>query len=245
MEITPDSRVFWEATLWPGVVFRLNATILFTWVVMAVLTLGSVLIARRIRDDAPRSRWRTAAEVIVRAIGSQISEVSRHSPDRFMPFVGTLFLFIVTSNLFLVVPGFVPPTSSLSTTAALAICVVVAVPIFGITHLGVLGYLKAYLKPTVLMLPFNIIGEISRALALAVRLYGNIMSGVVVAAILLSVAPFFFPILMDLLGLLVGLIQAYIFAVLAMVYIAATGAGPDEPGGSGDPSQNTAGETHE
>ena len=112
------------------------------------------------------------------------------------------------------------PTGSLSTTTALAICVFVAVPLYGIVYQGPARYLEHYVEPTVLMLPFNIIGELSRILALAVRLYGNIMSGTVVAAILLGITPYFFPVVMQVLGLLTGMIQAYIFAILAMVYIA-------------------------
>jgi F-type H+-transporting ATPase subunit a len=114
-----------------------------------------------------------------------------------------------------------PPTGSLSTTTALAICVLIAVPLYGVAERGVRGYLRSYLQPTFLMLPFNILGEISRTVALAVRLYGNVMSGAVLGAILISIIPFFFPVAMQLLGLLTGLTQAYIFAVLAMVYVAA------------------------
>ncbi len=146
--------------------------------------------------------------------------MSQQKPERYLPFIGTLFLFIVTSNLLAVVPGFYAPTASLSTTAALAICVLVAVPVYGIAQQGFLGYLKLYVQPTPLMLPFNLIGELSRTLALAVRLFGNMMSGAKIGAILLAIAPLFFPILMHALGLLTGLIQAYIFAILALVYIA-------------------------
>jgi F-type H+-transporting ATPase subunit a len=128
-------------------------------------------------------------------------------------------LFTLVSNVLGVVPGFISPTGSLSTAVALALCVLVAVPMYGIAETGLFNYLRRYIRPTPLMAPFNVIGEISRTIALAVRLYGNVMSGMVVAAILLSVAPFFFPVLLQLLGLLTGVIQAYIFAVLAMVYI--------------------------
>jgi F-type H+-transporting ATPase subunit a len=124
----------------------------------------------------------------------------------------------------LVIPGFQPPTASLSTTTALALSVLIAVPLFGITSRGLGGYLKTYLQPSFVMLPFNIISEVSRGISLAIRLYGNIMSGAVIAAILLSVAPFFFPVIMDVLGLLTGLIQAYIFAILATVYISSATA---------------------
>ena len=120
-----------------------------------------------------------------------------------------------------IIPGYEPPTGSLSTTAALALCVFVAVPLFGIEDQGVGGYLKSYLKPTWVMLPFNLISEASRTLALAVRLFGNMMSGAMIIAILLTITPFIFPIFMTVLGLLTGMVQAYIFAILAAVYIAA------------------------
>jgi F-type H+-transporting ATPase subunit a len=150
----------------------------------------------------------------------QIRAVSHQEPGKYLPFVGTLFMFIGMANLLTVVPGYLAPTGSLSTTTALAICVFIAVPLYGIAYEGPLDYLRHYLRPSALMLPFNVIGELSRTLALAVRLYGNIMSGTVIVAILLSLTPYFFPIIMQLLGLLTGMIQAYIFAVLAMVYIA-------------------------
>jgi F-type H+-transporting ATPase subunit a len=120
-----------------------------------------------------------------------------------------------------VIPGYQPPTASLSTTAALALCVFVAVPFFGIQQQGIGNYLKSYAKPTVIMLPFNIIGELSRTLALAVRLFGNMMSGAMIIGILLTITPFIFPIVMTVLGLLTGMVQAYIFSILATVYIAA------------------------
>lgn len=224
MNITTDTTVVFNIFDIP-----INATIVNTWVVMAILTGVSAAITWRLKPEAPATRWRTALEVIVTAIESQISEVTSRPSSRFIPFVGTLFLFIAVSNLLLVVPGFEPPTASLSTTTALALSVLIAVPVFGIASRGVGGYLRAYLEPTVLMLPFNIISEFTRGLALAIRLYGNIMSGAVIAAILLGVAPFFFPTVMDMLGLMTGLIQAYIFAVLAMVYIAAATGPAAEP----------------
>ncbi len=222
MELTPDSTIIFE--VWG---FPINATIVNTWIIMAVLTGVSMLITRQLRPDVPPNRWRTTLEVIVQGIQSQIEEISRRPSRHLLYFVGTLFLFIATSNLMLVVPGFDPPTASLSTTAALALSVLIAVPLFGITSRGVGGYLKTYLQPSVIMLPFNIISEFSRGISLAIRLYGNIMSGAVIAAILLSVAPFFFPVVMDVLGLLTGLIQAYIFAILATVYISSASVDPD------------------
>ncbi|MGD9300814.1 MAG: F0F1 ATP synthase subunit A [Desulfobacterales bacterium] len=214
-DISPDQVVLWQ---WG--VFSLNATILFTWAVMVLLVVGAWLITRRLSTDGHPSRWQSLLEVVVSAMQQQIREISQQEAGSYLYFAGTLFVFILASNLLSVVPGYIAPTASLSTTAALAICVFVAVPLYGILSRGVGGYLKQYIQPTVFMLPFNVIGELSRTLALAVRLFGNIMSGMKIAAILLALAPLFFPIVMHALGLLTGAIQAYIFSVLAMVYIA-------------------------
>ena len=221
MRISPDQTVLWRAGP-----LELDATIAFTWLVMALLVVASHLVTRRLSTDERPSRWQNLLEVLVTGMRDQIRDVTHTEPGRYLPFVGTLFLFIATSNLLAVVPGFAPPTGSLSTTTALALCVLVAVPLYAIGERGVLGYLRRYVQPTPFMLPFNVIGEVSRTVALAVRLYGNVMSGTVIGAILISVVPFFFPIVMQLLGLLTGLIQAYIFAVLAMVYIASAARPP-------------------
>lgn len=215
MTITPDELVYWR---WGPIV--LNATIVFTWLVMAVMVLGSWLVTRRLSTEPSLSRGQNLLEVLVGGMQEQIREVTQQDPARYLPFIGTLFLFIAVSNVLAVVPGFQPPTGALSTTAALALCVFVAVPIYGIAERGLVGYLTNYIRPNVFMLPFNLIGELSRTLALAIRLFGNVMSGTLIAAILLSIAPFLFPVLMQALGILTGLIQAYIFAVLAIVYIA-------------------------
>ena len=215
MTISPDDYVFWE---WGCL--RLNATIVFTWIIVAILTVGSRSVTRRLSDGIEISPWQNLVEVLVSGIRDQISDISQRNPTRFLPFVGTLFIFIAAANVLNVVPGYVAPTGSLSTTTALAICAFVAVPVYGITEAGWANYLKHYVQPNVLMLPFNLIGEMSRTVALAVRLYGNIMSGTVIVAILLGLTPYFFPLVLQFLGLLTGMIQAYIFSVLAMVYIA-------------------------
>lgn len=224
MELTPDENIVFTLQ---GI--AINATLVNTWLIMALLTGVSMLITRNLRPDVPPNRWRTMLEVIVNGIVSQIAEITERRDPRILYFVGTLFLFIVTANLLTVVPGFDTPTASLSTTAALALSVLVAVPIFGIGSRGLGGYLKTYIEPSFVMLPFNIIGEFSRGISLAIRLYGNIMSGAVIGAILLGVAPFFFPVVMDMLGLLTGVIQAYIFAILATVYISSATAAPPRP----------------
>jgi F-type H+-transporting ATPase subunit a len=219
MTISPD-----EIVLLSWGPLRLNATILWTWVVMLLLAGGSALITRRLSTGIRMSGWQNLLEVLVTGMRDQIRDVSHQDPGIYLPFVGTLFLFIAAANLLAIVPGYLPPTGSLSTTAALAISVFAAVPVFGVAQQGLCDYLRHYVRPTPLMLPFNVIGELSRTLALAVRLYGNIMSGTVIIAILLGIAPLVFPVLMRALGLLTGLIQAYIFAVLAMVYVASAAA---------------------
>lgn len=215
MDITTDQIVFWQ---WEFI--RINATLVYSWVIMAVLVAGSWAITRNLKTGISLDRWQNLLEVIVSQIKEQIREASRQEPERYLPFIGTLFLFILASNVLEVVPGFRAPTSSLSTTTALAFCVFLAVPAFGIAREGIRGYLSHYIRPTPLMLPFNIIGEISRTIALAIRLFGNMMSGSLILAILLSLTPLFFPVVMQAFSLLIGVIQAYVFAILALVYIA-------------------------
>jgi F-type H+-transporting ATPase subunit a len=216
MPLSPDQTIYWQFGF-----IKLNATIVFTWGLMFVLAAGSKLITRRLSTGLQRSRWQNLLEIVVTGIEKQIEEVGLSQPQKYLGFLGTLFLFVALGSLCTVIPGFEPPTASLSTTAALALCVFVAVPYFGIEGQGVNGYLKSYLKPTYIMLPFNVISELSRTLALAVRLFGNMMSGAMIIGILLTIMPFIFPIIMTVLGLLTGMVQAYIFSILAAVYIAA------------------------
>jgi F-type H+-transporting ATPase subunit a len=221
MHLSPDQIIFWQQGF-----LKLNATIVFTWGMIFLLVAGSKLITRKLSTDLQRTRWQNLLEIIVTAIEKQIEEVGLSEPRKYLGFLGTLFLFVATASLCTVIPGYEPPTGSLSTTVALALCVLVAVPFFGILDQGLGGYLKSYVEPTVIMLPFNIISEISRTLALAVRLFGNMMSGAMIIGILLTITPFFFPIVMTVLGLLTGMVQAYIFSILAAVYIAAATSKP-------------------
>ena len=216
MRLSPDALIFWRH----GFV-TLNGTIVFTWGLMVVMVVGSFLITRRLSTGLTRSRWQNLLEIVVTGIEKQIEDVGLPHPEKYIGFLGTLFLFVAVASLCTVIPGYQPPTGSLSTTAALALCVFVAVPFFGIEDQGLGNYLKSYAKPTFIMLPFNIISELSRTLALAVRLFGNMMSGAMIIAILLTITPFVFPIVMTLLGQLTGMVQAYIFSILAAVYIAA------------------------
>ncbi len=217
MNISPDQTILWESEY-----IHINLTIVTTWGIMLLLVIISFLVTRRIREDSHPKRWQSILETIVLTIRDQIKDVGLQDPVAYLPFLGTIFLFIAASSLLTVIPGYQPPTASLSTTTALAVCVFVAVPFFGIRSQGPVNYLKSYFKPTAFLLPFNIIGELSRTLALAVRLFGNMMSGVMVVGVLLMVAPLLFPVLMTVLGLITGMVQAYIFSILAAVYIAAS-----------------------
>ncbi len=219
MLFDPDSTIYFRLGEFP-----VSATIVNSLLITVILSLGSLLMSRRLRVTGPIPRWQHLLELVVDTLRKQVRDISEQNPEPYLAFAGTLFLFIVFSNLLVVVPGFQPPTASLSTTTALATCVFFAVPFYGISKQGFRNYLKQYLQPSPLMLPFNVIGELSRTLALAVRLYGNMMSGAVLAAILIGFVPLFVPILVNLLGLLTGIIQAYIFAVLAVVYIASATA---------------------
>lgn len=222
MRISPDQTVFFHR----GVV-SVNLTLAATWAVMALLALVSWSATRGYGREGAPARRLLILETAVALILDQIKDLGFASPRKYLPFLGTLFLFIAAANFLSILPGYEPPTASLSTTGALAACVFLAVPVFGIAERGWRGYLARFLRPNPVMLPFNVLGEFTRTLALAVRLFGNVMSETVIAAILLGVAPLFFPVLVKILGLLTGMVQAYIFAILAGVYIAAAAQASD------------------
>lgn len=158
MHLSPDEIIFWQYGF-----IKLNATIVYTWGLMLVLVLGSKLVTRKFSTGLQTFPLaESAGDQTVTGINKQIEEVGMNPPQKYLGFLGTMFLFVAIASLFTIVPGFEPPTGSLWTTAALAICVFVAVPLFGIDESGLREYLRAYLKPTVIMLPFNIISELSR-----------------------------------------------------------------------------------
>lgn len=216
MKLSPDETILWQYGF-----ITINLTLVTSWLIMLLLVLSAALITRKLKAEIRISRWQCVLEMLVVTISNQIEEIGLKKSRSYIGFIGTLFLFVFVSNTLVVLPWYEPPTGSLSTTAALALSVFLSVPYFGIAKTGVMGYLKTYIKPTFIMLPFNLISEITRTLALAVRLFGNMMSGGLIIAILLSITPFLFPIVMNALGLLTGMVQAYIFSILATVYIAA------------------------
>lgn len=207
---------------------KITATLVFMWITMAVLILSAWLLTRKMKSHGKIGKRQNIAEALVTLLHDQIFQITQKKSPNLLPFVGTLFIFIMGTVVLSIVPWFISPTGSLNTTIALALCVFFAVPVYGISSQGIKGYLKEYIKPTVIMLPFNIISEFSRAVSLAVRLYGNIMSSTIIVGILLTIIPLLFPVLLQLLGLLTGAIQAYIFAILSIVYISAATKDQDE-----------------
>jgi len=215
MEISPDTKVLWS---WGFV--NINLTLVFTWGVMALIVSCAWLATRNLTMHPPLSRWQNIFEAVVTLMRNHIREIIGPQINRYLPFLGTLFLFISVSNLLIIIPEYRPPTGSLSTTTALALCVFFAVPAYSIAAQGVAGFLRHYIEPSPLMLPMHILGDFTRTLTLAVRLFGSIMSESMIAGALLAIIPLFLPIVMKMFGLLIGQIQAYIFAVLAAIYIA-------------------------
>jgi len=189
-----------------------------TWAIMAILTLGGFLVTRRL--SAVPSRTQAAFELIVDMVDGQIRDTMQAEPAPYRAFIGTLFAFIFVANWSSLVPGVQPPTAHLETDAALALLVFLAVIWFGVRAGGVSGYLATFASPSVLMVPLNFIESITRTFSLLVRLFGNVMSGVFVVGIVLSLAGLLVPIPLMALDLLTGAVQAYIFAILAMVFIA-------------------------
>lgn len=194
--------------------------ILTTWVIMVLLVLGAYVLTRRL--TLRPTRWQAAIELIVATLDTQIAETTGARPAPYRAFIGTLFIFILAANWSSLLPGVEPPTAQLETDAALALLVFVSVIWFGVRGDGVGGYLKSFAAPNPLMIPLNILQSLTRVFSMFVRLFGNVMSGVFVIGIVASLAGLLVPIPLMALDLLTGLVQAYIFAVLAMVFIAST-----------------------
>ncbi len=195
----------------------ISRTVVTTWGLMAALTGGCWIATRTFRLDA--GGWQAMIETVVIAIEEQIGELLNRDAAPFLPMLGTLFIFLVVANLSGIVPGVTAPTAAVETPAALAAIVFLSVHFYGVRIQGLGPYLKGYLRPNPVMLPFNILSEVTRSFSLAMRLFGNIMSEELVVAIILAMAGLLVPIPFMAFGILVGLVQAYIFSVLAAVYI--------------------------
>lgn len=195
-----------------------SSMVVVTWVIMAILVSFSIWITRRLRLQGGTTQ--NVSELLVATLDAQITGVMQGDPSRFRTLVGTLFVFILTANWISLIPNVDPPTAYLETDAALAAIVFFATIAYGIRAHGVLGYLRTFARPSWVMIPLNLIEQITRTFALMVRLFGNVMSGVFVIGIILSLAGLLVPIPLMALDLLTGAVQAYIFAVLSAVFIA-------------------------
>ncbi len=204
----------------------INATVFYTWIVMFLLFVFCYVLTARLKTHNP-GKTQVLLEMIVSAIENQIKEVSGDNPIKYMAIIGTFFFFIAMCNLLSIIPWFKSPTGSLTTTVAFSCCVFFAIPYYGIKNGGVKGYFKKFIEPTPVMAPMNIISDFSSCFSLAFRLYGNVLSGAVISSVLLMLVPFLVPLPMQLLGLITGTIQAYIFALLAIVYVSAVA--PQKP----------------
>ncbi|HTW53390.1 MAG TPA: F0F1 ATP synthase subunit A [Stellaceae bacterium] len=204
---------------------NITRPVVTTWAIMVALVLASRLLTRRLRMRPARGQ--AILELIVTGIIGHIEGIIRKRPHPFLPLLGTLFIFLVAANLSGVLPGVQAPTATLETPAALALIVFVAVHFYGVRSRGVLGYLASFAKPKLIMLPLNLVSEVTRTFAMMVRLFGNVMSGEFVIALIIGLAGLFVPVPLMALEILVGLVQAYIFTVLATVFI---GAAVDDAG---------------
>ena len=195
----------------------ISQTVVVTWGLMAGLTLVAWLATRKL--TLTPSRFQTVLEVIVGAVEEQIHSTIRVAPGPYVPMIGTIFLFILAANWSSMIPGIEPPTAHIETDAALGLIVFFAILYFGIRARGAVGYLKTFAQPAIVMIPLNVVETFTRTFSMIVRLFGNIMSGVFIIGIILSLAGLLVPIPLMALDLLIGAIQAYIFTVLAIVFI--------------------------
>ena len=206
---------------------QITEPVVTTWVLIAALAAVSYAITRGLRRRP--SRWQALLEILVTTIEDQITETMQTPGRPFVPLLGSLFIFLAFANVLGVLPGVRPPTASIETAAALALIVFLAVHVYGLRRRGLRAYLASYAKPTIVMVPLNVLSEITRTFSLMVRLFGNVLSGEFVIATVLALAGLFVPIPLMALEILIGLIQAYIFSVLAAVFIGA-GIGSIERG---------------
>ena len=194
-------------------------TVVTTWGIMLVLAVAGTLVSRRLKVNP--QRWQTALEGVVVAIEAAIAEVlPAAATRRVLPFVATLWIFILSANLAGLIPGMRSPTGDLSATAALAMLVFASTHWFGIRAKGVRGYLRHYVEPSAVLFPFHVVSELTRTLALAIRLFGNIMSLELAALLVLLIAGFLVPVPLLMLHVIEAIVQAYIFGMLALIYIA-------------------------
>ncbi len=242
MNISPDQTIFYKIPMevfGKSFTIDIDMTLVGTWILMIFMYLFFKNITKDFNGNLKMTRMQNMVEILVKALRDQIESMMRRKGDRFIPLIGSLFVFIIISNWSALIPipffidgdihWYLPPTGSISTTAALSIVVMSSVVIFGMMKNGIFRYFKRFFEPVFILFPLNVLGEISSGVALAIRLYGNIMSTSLLAGIVFILAPFILPGLINIYGLLAATIQPYIFSVLAIVYISA---------GIGEPSES-------
>lgn len=225
-------RFFPETIITLGPI-AITDTVIITWLVMAVITAISFMITRRL--DLSPGLLQEILEALFETMEKTVREVLAIDPVQVVPVLGTLWILIGFSNLAGLIPGLTTPTADLNTTFAFAIIAFSMTHVFGIKTQGVRKYIAHYKEPTWLLFPFHVIAEITRTVALAVRLYGNMLSGDMIAVILLGIVGFLVPVPFNLLHVIIGLIQAYIFGILTLVFIAGGLGAKVRNGGKNDP----------
>jgi len=216
MEINLDNDVIWQSGL-----FKINSTIFFTWVMMAMVFCSLLVFKMFLTNGKKIGSLQNFFELLVGVIEEQVKQSANVDLRYVFPFIATMFIFILSANLFEVIPFFEAPTASLSTTAALSLSTVMMGIFYGIKRVGAVGFLRKYLRPTPVMCPMNIIGDVSSTFSLTMRLYGNMMSGMVIGMVVtkISFLSLGFPIFLNILSLMTCTIQAYIFSILSMSFI--------------------------
>ncbi|MDR1494760.1 MAG: F0F1 ATP synthase subunit A [Rickettsiales bacterium] len=219
MHISTDDHILFRSGI-----FKLNYTILFSWIVLLLLVGVAMILSREIEKEQAGNKnlsfLQAIFEVFFEQIVRQLRETSRVKAEIILPFIGTIFLYVIASNMISLIPFFSSSTASLTTTVALALIVAVFAIFLGLKERG-LGYFRKYTKPVLVMLPLNIMGDISKLASLSLRLYGNVMSAFVIDSILSSIPLLAagFPVITSLLGMVSGAIQAYIFSMLSLMFI--------------------------
>jgi F-type H+-transporting ATPase subunit a len=212
-----------DSVLEKDVVFTLlgvevTATVVATWAMVAVLSALAIYAGRHLQERP--SRWQAVAEWGVGGLSGLIDEMTGESGRRYLPLVATMGIFVLIANLMAVLPSVDAPTATISTPAALAVIVFFSVHYFGVRELGLGGYLRTFAEPSVLLLPMNLMAHLTRTFSLAIRLFGNMLSHQIIVAVLLVVLPLVIPAVLEVFGLFIGVLQAYIFTILTVVYIA-------------------------
>ena len=213
-----------EYLVWTNGTIVINQTLVYSWIVMAILIVSAIVFRIRLKRGKSFGKLQNFFEVVITILEDQIKKIGECDIKNLFPYVATLFIYIFLSNMISLIPGFKSPTASLSTTVALTIIVIFIGFINGFVTKGFLGCLSKYVKPVPFLLPLNIISDITSNFSLAIRLYGNVMAGSIISIILLQISflSVGFPVLMSLLSVISGAIQAYIFTILAMINISAT-----------------------